>query len=91
VRKSFVTYITTFIHKDEDLHIRAAEVVGREADSCVDDRAVWDFGDDELAAQQAAARLRGDLPKISYEKRDPDVSSGGLPECNGPTVLNPHT
>lgn len=84
------TYITTFTHKDEEQHIRAANAVGREADSRVDDRSVWDYGDDEMAAQQAEARLRADLPEITREKRVNEVSSGALPEgtVQG-TPLNP--
>jgi len=81
-------HVITFTHLDEVQHVRAANAIGRGADSRPDPRtSVWTFGDDEMAAQQAEARLRGDLPEITCEKRAVEVSSGALPTG---TTLNPH-
>lgn len=83
-----MTHITTFTHTDQTQHIRAANVVGREPDSRPDTtKSVWSF-DDALAAMQAEARLRGDLPEITCEERATEVSSGALP-AGGGTALNP--
>jgi hypothetical protein len=84
-------YVTTFTHPDQEMHIRAANKIGREADSRPDpSTSVWDFKEEELAAEQATARLRGDLPEITCEKRETEVSSGALPDGGG-TSLNPNT
>jgi len=81
-------FVTTFTHPDQEQHIRAATKVGREPNSRPDpSTSVWDFEEDELASEQATARLRGDLPEITCEKREAEVSSGALPE--GGTALNP--
>lgn len=74
-------FVVTYTHPDQDMHIRAANKIGREPDSRPDpDTSVWDFGEDELPATQAEARLRGDQAEITCQKREAEVSSGGLPE-----------
>jgi hypothetical protein len=82
--------IVTFTHKDEDRHIQAANMVGREPDSRVPETSTWRYDGDEagdLDAQQAEARLRGDNPEITRERRATEVSSGTVPTG---TSLNPN-
>jgi len=77
-------YSITYTHADQDQHIRAAAKVGREPNSRPDpNTSIWDFGlgdAGQLRAQQVEARLRGDLPEITYGKHAAEVSSGGLPK-----------
>ena len=87
-------HVVTFTHKDVVRHIRAANVVGRQCDSMTTETSYWRYAGDEagtLASQQAEARLRGDDPTITRERRARQVSSGALPEGGnaGSTSLNP--
>ena len=77
---SMSNYVVTFTHPDQEMHIRAANKVERQPDSRPDpNTSVWDFGEDELPAQQAEARLRGDVPGICFEQHATEVSSGAAP------------